>query len=594
MQTAHRHLLCLLLFGCFACPSTSPPTSADARDADTSVSDVVETGAGDSLDTGEGDWVDSREMDVDAEGEDLPDIPVADAADSEDSDIGEADAGEDDAGEDDADETDLDTGPMCENPCPVESSVSSARTLDSAVFTRDVARTTDNPLRGFMTSYLWSEPHNDFPHQLEYFYLPMADLWGPDGETLDEGLEPHLAAAAARGHHAVFRVFVDYPARESGLPPHLADAVSCQVYTEFGGGCSPDYDDPALVEAMLWLIEALGARYDGDPRLGFVQVGLLGFWGEWHTWPHEDWFPSAETQTAVLNAFDAAFERTQMQVRLPYANALSLRIGFHDDSFAHSTIGPIDWFFVPILEATGGAARWQEVAIGGELRPELQGLVFDDDYEIGEYRQDFAACVDATHVTYLLNYSAFSEAGTGYVGAERERAEAAALTLGYEFELNRAEIRAHGLLGDTVEAQVTVALTQTGVAPFYYPLALELASDVLDAPVGSEGDLSALLPGESQEVVFELGRVPVDVLNTSTTVSFRSDMLLEGQRIEFATVTPWDGEADGTTLDWGLGCEGDGGELFPVGAAAGVTSEGCTCVCDVDGEIRACGGELCE
>ena len=29
------------------------------------------------------------------------------------------------------------------------------------------------------------------------------------------------------------------------------------------------------------------ARYDGDPRIGFVQLGLLGFWGEWHTYPYD-------------------------------------------------------------------------------------------------------------------------------------------------------------------------------------------------------------------------------------------------------------------------------------------------------------------
>ena len=59
-------------------------------------------------------------------------------------------------------------------------------------------------------------------------------------------------------------------------------------------------------------------------------MGLLGLWGEWHTWPHEDWFPTQETQMTVLNAFDAAFQTTQMQVRLPHANSLNLRMGFHD------------------------------------------------------------------------------------------------------------------------------------------------------------------------------------------------------------------------------------------------------------------------
>jgi hypothetical protein len=497
----------------------------------------------------------------------------------------------DDPGPPDSQTTD-DTG-ACDEVCATPSSASVAAPLDPSLWTLDVTRTRDNPLRGFMTSYLWSAPHNDFPHQLEYFYVPMRDVWGAEGETLESGLEGHLAAAAERGHHAVVRVYVDYPGHASGLPDHLDGQVPCQVYTEFGGGCSPDYDDPLLVDAMLGLIEAMGSRYDADPRLGFLQVGLIGFWGEWHTWPHESWFPTQETQAAVLTAFDEAFSTTQLQVRLPHANALSLRMGFHDDSFAYSTIGDVDWFFVPILERTGADSRWQQVTIGGELRPELQGWVFDDDYEVGEYQQDFDACVQATHVTYLLNYSAFSEVGTGYVGSERDRAEAAALTLGYQFELVGATLSASGLLDDTVSVQVSVELRQTGVAPFYYPLALALDADGLAAPVSGPSDLQALLPGESTTVALDLGRVSTDVLHQPLRLSLASEMLLPGQEIALATATPWDPTATGTALQWALGCDTDDGASLAVGERAGTTAQGCDCRCDVDGQVRSCDGAAC-
>jgi hypothetical protein len=482
----------------------------------------------------------------------------------------------------------------CEEPCTRPSEASIEQALDASLWTLETSRTRDNPLRGFMSSYLWSEPFNDFPHQLEYFYLPMSDVWGEDGETLETGLEPHLAAAADRGHHSVVRVYIDYPSKESGLPGYLAEEVSCQTYEDFGGGCSPDYDHPLLVEAMVGLIEAMGSRYDADPRLGFLQVGLLGFWGEWHTWPHEDWFPTQETQMTVLNAYDAAFQTTQMQIRLPHANSLNLRMGFHDDSFAYSTIGDVSWFFVPILESVGGDSRWQEVAIGGELRPELQGWVFDEAYELSEYQQDFDECVQATHLTYLLNYSAFSEKGTGYLGEELERAKAAALTLGYQFELAGATLSATGLLEDTVEVQVSVELSQTGVAPFYYPLTLTLHSEALGSTATSEDDLRSLLPGDSQTVVFDLGRVSVDVLSQPIEVSFSSEMLLDGQQISLATATPWDPSETQTALQWELSCQTEGGETLSVGESSGTNSDGCACVCDVDGQLRACGQDSCE
>ena len=84
-------------------------------------------------------------------------------------------------------------------------------------------------------------------------------------------------------------------------------------------------------------------------------------------------------------------------MRRAAAHAVDLRIGFHDDSFAHSTLGEIDWFFWPGLIAAGAEERWQEVAIGGELRPELQSTVFGDDYSLDTYAQDVAECVEETH-----------------------------------------------------------------------------------------------------------------------------------------------------------------------------------------------------
>ncbi|MDP6934129.1 MAG: hypothetical protein QGG40_14485, partial [Myxococcota bacterium] len=320
-----------------------------------------------------------------------------------------------------------DTGESCSDACDTPSSASAEQTLSE--LTWDRSRTADNALKGFLTSYLWAEPSSDLPDQLEFLYLPMKDLWDETGATLETGLEPYLEAAAGRDHHTVIRVYIDYPAKESGLPDYLAETVSCQTYDDYGGGCSPDYEDEDLLAAMTGLIEAMGAAYDGDTRVGFVQVGLLGFWGEWHTYPNTDWFPGEELQDTILAAFETAFPTTHTQVRRPAASSLERRIGFHDDSFAYSTIGETSWFFWTEIEAEGGADRWQEVPIGGELRPELQSGIFGDDYTTGEYAQDLDECIDQTHASYLLNYTGFSGDGKATAGwDEDDRAHAIAIT----------------------------------------------------------------------------------------------------------------------------------------------------------------------
>ena len=103
-------------------------------------------------------------------------------------------------------------------------------------------------------------------------------------EGLSTYLEPRVAASAARFRHAIIRFYIDYPSLPSKIPQFLLDGgLNVTTYTEFGGGESPNYSDANLLSALAAFVSELGARYDGDPRVGFVQVGFLGFWGEWHT-----------------------------------------------------------------------------------------------------------------------------------------------------------------------------------------------------------------------------------------------------------------------------------------------------------------------
>jgi hypothetical protein len=500
-----------------------------------------------------------------------------------------------DAPEDTAERTDsgghppTDTADDCVG---VPSDVSHTLEFDASLLVEDRARTLHNPLKGFMTSYLWGEPITDFPDQMEFLYLPMNTLWDESGDTLEAGLEPYLVAADERGHHAVLRVFVDYPTRPSGLPEYLSDTIGCSPYTEHGGGCSPDYDNPAFLEAMVGLIEAMGARYDGDPRLGFVQLGMLGFWGEWHTWPHDDWFPTEATQNTILNTYIASFATTHLQIRRAAASSVSLRMGFHDDSFAYSTIGETSWFFLPGLVSAGAVERWQEVPIGGELRPELQPSVFSDDYVLSEYAQDINECIEQTHASYLLNYYAFNGEEHGYLGEDRTRAEQSAMQMGYQFEIQSTAANASGLSEDTINLSLDIVVTQTGVAPFYYPLSVSIDSDALETPVVTDTDLHTLLPGDSQSITIDLGRVSADIINNPVHLELTSPMLLPSQRITLATTTTDSPDVGATTLLWSFVCEAEGVD-HPLGTTLGTDAHDCPCVCDVDGVFRGNDGEVC-
>src|SRR4029079_3197829 len=131
--------------------------------------------------------------------------------------------------------------------------------------------------------------------------------------------------------------YVDYPTLPYGVPGFLS-GVAKNAYTDYGNttSFSPNYDDPALVSAMTNLIAALGARYDGDPRVGFITVGLVGFWGEWHTYRPscgcDDWMPSVATERRGIEAFNDSFHHTRLLLRFPDVGWHGEPFGFHDDA----------------------------------------------------------------------------------------------------------------------------------------------------------------------------------------------------------------------------------------------------------------------
>ena len=125
----------------------------------------------------------------------------------------------------------------------------------------------DNPLKGFLP---YAGSYQTFPYSMEWFYLPLRDVMSGPAQFRWEALERQLNDVAARGHQAVFRFYVDYPGKPTGIPQYLLDqGLVTRPYDEFGNNgvsVSPDYSDPRLVAALDNFITALGRRYDGDPR----------------------------------------------------------------------------------------------------------------------------------------------------------------------------------------------------------------------------------------------------------------------------------------------------------------------------------------
>jgi hypothetical protein len=365
----------------------------------------------------------------------------------------------------------------------------------------------DNPLKGFVP-YLRLDP--TFPHSLEWDYTKLSELMTGPTNFNWAPFEAKLTAAAARGHHFFVRFYLEWPGRKTGVPQYLVDAgLLMRTWTNTNTqpfppavDHTPDYEDPRLRAALTNFIHALGARYDGDPRLGFVGLGLLGTWGEWHNWPNDQWFASQTVQREVMDAYQAAFKKTRLVARYPagtndhrYADNGQRAIGYHDDSFAWATVHTgkpeENWFFETRLRLAGALDKWRTQPIGGEVRPEVWQCLFNEP-TCAPKGQEFDRCVAVTHASWLCNEGVFRGK---LQGAARERAIRAVQRMGYELHVATASLKAVGQQWD-----ISLTITNTGVAPFYYDWPVELAaldaSGKIAATWKPDWKLTGILPGE--------------------------------------------------------------------------------------------------
>lgn len=404
----------------------------------------------------------------------------------------------------------------------------------------------DNPLKG-LVPYA-GDSHDRFPHSLEFSYLPLSALVVGPSRYDWTPMEKLLNDIAGRGHQAIFRVFLEYPGQKGGIPEWLLkNGLKVHRWKDPGTSSAeletPDYEDKALRAMLQAFIAALGKRYDGDPRIGFITAGLLGMWGEWHDHPKWELFASKTVQTEILDAYEAAFRVTPVLLRYPagerhpaYSPNHRRTFGYHDDSFAWGTLETgrqdDDWFYLALLKAAGPEAleKWKTRPIGGEIRPEAWGRVFDESPGLKQI-QDFRTCVEQTHASWLMDSGMFRPK---VPDVRRKRAEEEVRRMGYVFQ-----VEAVTLAYEKAKAlSVKIEVRNRGVAPFYFDwppeLALRAPDGVLSAPVRFEGTLKGLLP-DAPARVWE-ARVPTAALGSGRrAVLLRVPNLLpNGKPIRFA------------------------------------------------------------
>ncbi len=343
-----------------------------------------------------------------------------------------------------------------------------------------------NPFKGY-APYVEANNRKDIPTTMAFFETSWRELEPTHGNYKFAEWEAQTAKTTPT-KRTVIRVYMDYPDKGLGLPQWLIDqGVKMTPYKDFGGGKSPDYSDPRLRKALMSFIKAYGERYDKDPQVAFVQMGILGHWGEWHTWPTVDLFASDAVQKEVVDAMRAAFPHKKIMGRNAVGYLAKQEwVGFHDDMIPQDTVGPDDWQFVPTMKAAGRDQNWKIAPTGGEMVPGAAQQYLGKEWDLT------LKAVDVAHLTWIGPYCPTMNNATS--PEYKQRAEELSQKMGYDFQLKSVDVSK-----DAGKLTVTLKGTNQGVAPFYYqwPVRFALIDDSgrVGTTADSNSDIRTWLPG---------------------------------------------------------------------------------------------------
>lgn len=372
-----------------------------------------------------------------------------------------------------------------------------------------------NPLRG---QFQWIDNPPDPPDwPAPDVYYRDRIKWGAQVEPVqgqydfavfDRGL---AEAAAGRGLFS-FRVMAQCPGCGENLAPS---------YVARQPDGQPDWNSESFLSGYEALMKALGARYDKDPRLGFVDVGGYGSYGEYHL-ASDDKGPigtpitrenSKRLVNAVLNAFPSTFVlmMTPSEDLLRDALALSDRVGIRVDC-----VGNDGFKGSKIDQVPAALERWRTAPWIGEWCGDSDVA---DQYQLGLEQ------VREYHITALSSAN-FPGTYAEMSSTEQANFRMANKAAGYRFVVDSLTVPEVVTPGS--EMTVSASWSNTGVGPAYLPwdTMIELRNPA-DGSVVLSGrsaiDLATLLPtGDRPAVVVDRFAVPGSLAPGSYDVHVRA------------------------------------------------------------------------
>jgi len=159
------------------------------------------------------------------------------------------------------------------------------------------------------------------PSTVHYARWGWRELEGKPGTLNTAFLDKVLKETREAGQKLAFRVMCCSPYKgQLYHPAWLKEIGGRELLADYHGTGPfpiPDMDDPVILERHLDFIKRLGQRYDGHPDIDHLDLGSIGWWGEWLlSGAKKCKLPTLENRMKVVDAYLAAFKKTPLVMLL--------------------------------------------------------------------------------------------------------------------------------------------------------------------------------------------------------------------------------------------------------------------------------------
>lgn len=365
------------------------------------------------------------------------------------------------------------------------------------IYPDEYSRAIKNPLKGFRPSSLDHEYGTLMKSYIKWDELE--NFVEDDVTKIKEFCNKKWNGVEKSNIKVIPRVYLAWPGQEEHWPEDMTPG---------------DFTSDQFKRRVIALIKKLGEAWDSDPRVAFVEMGIMGEWGEME-WPDT----REDIKEAISAQFNESFKNKLVMIRWPNTyNDHIYNFGYYWDSFAHQD----QIYFAFHLNNT--APRWKTAVIGGEtaynwgnlkIQPGESPEISLRDSVHRDYIIDNIRKLHANHVGWIANYNQGDE-------SVRAGAESVQKALGYRFVLS--EISYPKRINIDTDFTISFKVKNTGSTPFYYdwPVEVSLLDSKTKQPVWkkqlSDIAISLWMPGDKWDNSNNVYTIPARTYTVNQTL----------------------------------------------------------------------------